>query len=100
LNCAADHTTNEPRHILPATTDHEGIVPSQKQESDMTNLNVDIEELTMDQLSEVSAGDHAPGTRSGGGGGKGTGPGTGGGNGHGGIVWAGGDGAGAAASIA
>jgi hypothetical protein len=76
------------------------MVPSQKQESDMTNLNVEIEELTMDQLSEVSAGDHAPGTRSGGGGGKGTGPGTGGGNGHGGIVWAGGDGAGAAASIA
>jgi hypothetical protein len=38
------------------------------------NLNVEIDELTMDQLSVVSGGDHAPGTRSGGGGGKGTGP--------------------------
>ena len=66
----------------------------------MTNLNIEIEELTIDQLNEVSAGDHAPGTRSGGGGGTGTGPGTGGGNGHGGVLWAGADSAGAAASIA
>ena len=51
----------------------------------MTNSNIEIAELTMDQLDKVSAGDHAPGTRTGGGGGKGTGPGTGGGNGHGGL---------------
>lgn len=66
----------------------------------MTNLNVEIEELTMDQLNGVSAGDHKPGSHSGGGGGKGTGPGTGGGNGHGGVLWAGPDTAGAAGSVA
>ena len=43
------------------------------------NENVEIEELTMDQLSEVSAGGPMNGT--GGGGATGTGPGTGGGDG-------------------
>jgi hypothetical protein len=66
----------------------------------MTNLNVEIEELTLEQLNAVSGGDHDPGSRSGGGGGTGTGPGTGGGNGHGGRLWAGGDGTGTAGSIA
>ena len=61
------------------------------------NLNVEIEELTTDQLSEVSAG-HVPGS----GGGTGTGPGTGKGDGKGWLrnLWAGGDGAGGGTSIA
>jgi hypothetical protein len=61
-------------------------------ENDMKNidLNVEIEELTMDQLSEVSAGQGDQ---------TGTGPHTGKGNGQGGgkqhpIIWAGGDGTG------
>ncbi len=66
----------------------------------MTNLNVEIDELAIDWLDEVTGG--VPGCQCGGGGGgrNGTGPGTGGGSGHGGILWAGADGAGGASSIA
>jgi hypothetical protein len=46
----------------------------------MTNLNVAIDELTIDQLDEVTAG-KGDGKGDGGGGGKGTGAGTGGGDG-------------------
>ena len=48
----------------------------------MTHLNVEIAELTIDQLDEVTAG-KGDQTGAGGGGGKGTGPGTGGGDGMG-----------------
>jgi hypothetical protein len=75
----------------------------------MTNSNVETYELTIDQLDKVNGGDGVqpapvkkPGCQCGGGGGgqNGTGPGTGPGNGHGGVVWAGGDSAGAVGSIA
>ena len=47
----ADHTTNEPPRVLTATTDCEGIVPSQtKQERDMTH------ELDVNELDAVSGG--------------------------------------------
>jgi hypothetical protein len=75
----------------------------------MTNLNVETYELSIDLLDKVTGGDKVepvpvkkPGCQCGGGGGgqNGTGPGTGPGNSHGGIIWAGGDGAGASGSIA
>ena len=66
--------------------------PSEKLESDMTNLDVEIDELTMDELNEVSGGE-GDGTHTGGGGGKGTG----GGRKH---WWAGGDNGAAVANIA
>jgi hypothetical protein len=76
----------------------------------MTNLNVETYELTIDQLDKVTGGDGVqplpvkkPGCQCGGGGGgqNATGPGAGPGNGHGGgILWAGGDSAGAAGSFA
>jgi bacteriocin-like protein len=58
----------------------------------MTNLNVEINELTIDQLNEVTGGE-GDGTHTGGGGGKGTG----GGRKH---WWAGADNGNSVANIA
>jgi hypothetical protein len=106
--CDMNHTANERLFMSLRPIVQEGMIPPHEQRNDMTNLSVETYELTIDQLDKVTGGDGVkpvvkqPGCQCGGGGGgqNGTGPGTGPGNGHGGVVWAGGDSAGAAGSIA